>query len=400
MTRTGNARLRWAGSLTAVTTVAALSALSPTAQAAPEGVVLGAGGPGTVSGSYIVTLKGGTKAPSALGRSIAEKYGAKISQTYGTALNGYAVRVDERQARRLAADSHVASVVQDTRVTLDRYQKNPPSWGLDRIDQPNQPLDHGYTWPEPAGAGVTVYVIDTGIRISHKDFGGRAGYGWDFVDNDRTASDANGHGTHVAGTAVGTRYGVAKRAKVVAVRVLDAKGAGTTAQVIAGIDWVTRHARKPAVANLSLGGYASTQLDAAVRNSIASGVSYTVAAGNEGLPAGLYSPARVPQAITVGAGDRKDTRAVFSNWGSGLDLFAPGVAITSDSSASDTATATLSGTSMAAPHAAGAAALYLAKHPKATPAQVSRALVQQAVRGRVKNAGTGSPDRLLHVANP
>lgn len=400
MTRTGNARLRWAGSLTAVTTVAALSALSPTAQAAPEGVVLGAGGPGTVSGSYIVTLKGGTKAPSALGRSIAEKYGAKISQTYGTALNGYAVRVDERQARRLAADSHVASVVQDTRVTLDRYQKNPPSWGLDRIDQPNQRLDHGYTWPEPAGAGVTVYVIDTGIRISHKDFGGRAGYGWDFVDNDRTASDANGHGTHVAGTAVGTRYGVAKRAKVVAVRVLDAKGAGTTAQVIAGIDWVTRHARKPAVANLSLGGYASTQLDAAVRNSIASGVSYTVAAGNEGLPAGLYSPARVPQAITVGAGDRKDTRAVFSNWGSGLDLFAPGVAITSDSSASDTATATLSGTSMAAPHAAGAAALYLARHPKATPAQVSRALVQQAVRGRVKNAGTGSPDRLLHVANP
>ncbi|MFJ8727477.1 S8 family peptidase [Streptomyces sp. NPDC004166] len=392
--------MRWAGSLTAVTTVAALSALSPTAQAAPEGVVLGAGGPGTVSGSYIVTLKGGTKAPSALGRSIAEKYGAKISQTYGTALNGYAVRVDERQARRLAADSHVASVVQDTRVTLDRYQKNPPSWGLDRIDQPNQPLDHGYTWPEPAGAGVTVYVIDTGIRISHKDFGGRAGYGWDFVDNDRTASDANGHGTHVAGTAVGTRYGVAKRAKVVAVRVLDAKGAGTTAQVIAGIDWVTRHARKPAVANLSLGGYASTQLDAAVRNSIASGVSYTVAAGNEGLPAGLYSPARVPQAITVGAGDRKDTRAVFSNWGSGLDLFAPGVAITSDSSASDTATATLSGTSMAAPHAAGAAALYLARHPKATPAQVSRALVQQAVRGRVKNAGTGSPDRLLHVANP
>ncbi|MET8788211.1 S8 family peptidase [Streptomyces sp. NPDC004589] len=400
MTRTGNARLRWAGSLTAVTTVAALSALSPTAQAAPEGVVLGAGGPGAVGGSYIVTLKGGTKAASALGKGIAEKYGAKISQTYGTALNGYAVRVDERQARRLAADSHVASVVQDTRVALDHYQKNPPSWGLDRIDQPNQPLDRGYTWPEPAGAGVTVYVIDTGIRISHKDFGGRASYGWDFVDNDRTASDANGHGTHVAGTAVGTGYGVAKRAKVVAVRVLDAQGAGTTAQVIAGIDWVTRHARKPAVANLSLGGYASVQLDAAVRNSIASGVSYAVAAGNDGLAAGLYSPARVPQAITVGADDRKDTRASFSNWGSSLDLFAPGVAITSDSSTSDTATASLSGTSMAAPHVAGAAALYLAKHPKATPAQVSRALVQQAVPGKVRNAGIGSPNRLLHVANP
>ncbi|GAA3816751.1 S8 family peptidase [Streptomyces chiangmaiensis] len=400
MTRTGNARLRWAGGLTAVTTIAALSALSLPAQAAPEGVVLGAGAPGAVSGSYIVTLKGGTKAPSDLGKSIAEKYGAKISQTYGTALNGYAVRVDERQARRLAADSRVASVVQDTTVTLDHYQKNPPSWGLDRIDQRNQPLDRGYTWPEPAGAGVTVYVIDTGIRISHKDFGGRASYGWDFVGNDRIAADANGHGTHVAGTIAGTGYGVAKQAKVVAVRVLDATGAGTTAQVIAGIDWVTRHARKPAVANLSLGGYANVQLDAAVRNSIASGVSYAVAAGNDRLPAGLYSPARLPQAITVGASDQKDARASFSNWGSSLDLFAPGVAITSDSSASDTAKATFSGTSMATPHVAGAAALYLAEHSKATPAQVSQALVRQAVPGKIKAAGAGSPNRLLQVDSP
>ncbi|WP_408057338.1 S8 family peptidase [Streptomyces chiangmaiensis] len=380
--------------------MAALSALSLPAQAAPEGVVLGAGAPGAVSGSYIVTLKGGTKAPSDLGKSIAEKYGAKISQTYGTALNGYAVRVDERQARRLAADSRVASVVQDTTVTLDHYQKNPPSWGLDRIDQRNQPLDRGYTWPEPAGAGVTVYVIDTGIRISHKDFGGRASYGWDFVGNDRIAADANGHGTHVAGTIAGTGYGVAKQAKVVAVRVLDATGAGTTAQVIAGIDWVTRHARKPAVANLSLGGYANVQLDAAVRNSIASGVSYAVAAGNDRLPAGLYSPARLPQAITVGASDQKDARASFSNWGSSLDLFAPGVAITSDSSASDTAKATFSGTSMATPHVAGAAALYLAEHSKATPAQVSQALVRQAVPGKIKAAGAGSPNRLLQVDSP
>ncbi|MFC3575495.1 S8 family peptidase [Streptomyces yaanensis] len=400
MARMRYARLRWAGGLTAVTTVAALSAITQSAQAAPEGTILGAGAPGAVSGSYIVTLKGGTKAPSDAGKGIAEKYGAKISHTYGTALNGFAVKVDERQARRLAADSRVVSVVQDTRVTLDHFQKDPPSWGLDRVDQPDLPLDKGYTWPEPAGAGVTTYVIDTGIRISHKDFGGRASYGWDFVGNDRTAADGNGHGTHVAGTIAGGTYGVAKQSKVVAVRVLDDNGSGTTAQVIAGIDWVTRHAKKPAVANLSLGGFANAQLDAAVRNSIASGVTYVVAAGNDGLSAGLYSPAHVKQAITVGAVDQKDTRASFSNWGASLDLFAPGVAITSDWYTSDTGKATFSGTSMATPHVTGAAALYLANHPKATPAQVSQALVQRAAAGKVKGAGLGSPNRLLQVDNP
>ncbi|MEV5916014.1 serine protease [Streptomyces sp. WAC 01325] len=397
MARTRTRRLRRAGGLTAMTCVVALSATTMPAHAAPEGQILGAGDPGSVSGSYVVTLKGATRAPSTAGKSLAEKYGAEISHTYGTVLNGYAVRADERQAKRLAADPRVASVVQDTRVTLEHTRKNPPSWGLDRIDQANLPLDKSYTWPESAGAGVTVYVIDTGIRVSHKDFGGRASYGWDFVGDDRSAGDGNGHGTHVAGTIAGKQYGVAKKAKVVAVRVLDDAGGGTTAQVIAGIDWVTRHARKPAVANVSLGGNRNAQLDAAVRNSIAAGVTYTVAAGNDGLPAGLYSPAAVREAITVGATDKKDARAGFSNTGPVLDLFAPGVSITSASNASNTGRATYSGTSMASPHVAGVAALYLADHPKASPAQVSKALAAQAASGKVSGRGLGSPNKLLQV---
>jgi subtilisin family serine protease len=397
MARTRTRRLRRVGGLTAVTTVVVFSAITLPAHAASEGTILGAGEPGSVSGSYLVTLKGGTKAPSAAGKGLAEKYGAKISHTYGTALNGYAVKANERQARLLAADSQVVSVAQDTRITLDRVQLNPPSWGLDRLDQASLPLSKSYTSPASGGSGVTVYVIDTGIRITHKDFGGRASYGWDFVDNDATAQDGNGHGTHVAGTIAGTTYGVAKKAEVVAVRVLDDAGAGTTSQVIAGIDWVTRHAHKPAVANLSLGGYHNAQMDAAVRNSIASGVTYTVAAGNDGLSAGLYSPADVKEAITVGATDRNDARAAFSNFGPAVDLFAPGVSITSASNASDTGKATFSGTSMASPHAAGAAAVYLGGHPRATPAQVSKALVAGAVSGKVSGEGLGSPDKILQV---
>ncbi|MGW2820687.1 S8 family peptidase [Streptomyces sp. NPDC001443] len=397
MARTRKRRLRWAAGLTAVTTAAVLSATTLPAHAVPEGRILGAGDPGSVDGSYLVVLKGSTRAPSTAGRDLAVRYGVRISQTYDTVVNGYAVRADEGQARRLAADSRVASVVQDTRVGLERTQTNPPSWGLDRLDRPGPALDRSFTAPDSAGAGVTVYVIDTGVRITHRDFGGRAAYGWDFVDGDATADDGNGHGTHIAGIVAGTSYGVAKKADVVSVRVLDDKGAGTTARVIAGIDWVTRHAHRPAVADLSLGGVHNAQLDAAVRASIASGVTYTVAAGNDARAAALYSPADVPEAVTVGATGRDDARAPFSNYGSALDLFAPGVSITSASRTSDTASATYSGTSMAAPHAAGAAALYLADHPRATPAQVAAALVARAAQGRVSDRGAGSPDRILQV---
>ncbi|MDQ0716302.1 subtilisin family serine protease [Streptomyces luteogriseus] len=397
MARTRERRLRRTGGLTAAICAAAFSATTLPAHAVPEGRILGAGSPGSVHGSYLVTLKEGTRARSAAGKGLAGEYGAKISHTYGAVLNGYAVRAGGRQAARLAADPRVASVVQDTRVRLDDTQQNPPSWGLDRVDQHKPPLDRSYTWPRSAGAGVTVYVIDTGVRTTHEDFAGRASHGWDFVGNDRVASDGNGHGTHVAGTVAGTSYGVAKRARIVSVRVLDAAGGGTTARVIAGIDWVTRHARKPAVANLSLGGPRNDRLDAAVRASIASGVTYTVAAGNDGRPAGLYSPGSVKQAVTVGATDRRDTKPAFSNHGPALDLFAPGVGITSASAASDTARATFSGTSMASPHAAGAAALYLADHPKATPAQVEAVLTTTAATGKVSGRGIGSPDKLLRV---
>jgi subtilisin family serine protease len=397
MARTRERRLRRTGGLAAVVCTAAFSAITLPAHAVPEGRILGAGSPGSVHGSYLVTLEEGTAARSAAGRGLAGQYGVKISHTYGTVLNGYAVRADERRAGRLAADPRVASVVQDTRVRLDGTQKNPPSWGLDRVDQPKLPLDRSYTSPGKAGAGVTVYVIDTGVRTTHRDFAGRAGHGWDFVGGDPVAADGNGHGTHVAGTVAGTVHGVAKKARIVSVRVLDAAGGGTTARVIAGIDWVTRHAKKPAVANLSLGGPRNDRLDAAVRASIASGVTYTVAAGNDGRPAGLYSPGSVEQAVTVGATDRGDAKSAFSNHGPALDLFAPGVGITSTSAASDTARAASSGTSMASPHAAGAAALYLADHRQATPAQVGRALTAGAATGKVSGRGAGSPDKLLRV---
>ncbi|MET8830306.1 S8 family peptidase [Streptomyces sp. NPDC004610] len=386
--------------ITTMTTAALVGGLTAIpAQAAPaKGTVLAAGSPTAVKDSYIVTLKkdAGFKASSSTGKGLIGEYGGKVDKTFGSALNGYTATLSADEAARLAADPSVAAVEQNQTVKVDATQTNAP-WGLDRIDQTSLPLNGTYTYPDSAGGGVTAYVIDTGVRITHQQIAGRASYGYDAIDGDTVAADGNGHGTHVATTIAGTTYGVAKAARIVAVRVLDNGGSGTTAGVIAGVDWVTRNHSGPSVANLSLGGGASTTLDTAVRNSIASGVTYAIAAGNSNLNAGSYSPARVTEGITVGATTSTDARASYSNYGTVLDLFAPGSAITAGWHTSDTATSTISGTSMATPHVAGAAAIYLAGHPGSTPAQVATALVNGSTPSTVTNPGTGSPNRLLKI---
>ncbi len=314
-------RRRFAGiSATAVAALALGAAAALPASAADsgaQGVIENAGAAGSISGSYIVTLKDSAARSTAdSGKAVAKRYGAKIDRTYSAALNGYSIKVSEAQAKKLAADPAVQSVVQDRVFTVD-----------------------------------------------------------------------------VAGGA----YGVAKKAKIVGVRVLDNNGSGTTAQVVAGIDWVTRNAVKPAVANMSLGGGADSALDTAVRNSIASGITYGVAAGNESTNASTKSPARVTEAITVGATTNTDAKASYSNYGNVLDLFAPGSSITSSWGTGDTATNTISGTSMATPHVVGAAALYLSQNTSSTPAQVRDALVAAATPNVVTSPGTGSPNLLLNV---
>ncbi|MDC0772894.1 S8 family peptidase [Streptomyces sp. HD] len=390
-------RLAALGATATATLVAGLVCALPAA-AAPEGRIQYEGAAGAVADSYLVTLKADhARSSTRAGRALVEKYGADIERTYRKALNGYAIEASATEAKRLAADPAVASVVQNRTFSIDATQTNPPSWGLDRIDQKALPLNSSYTYPDSAGQGVTAYVIDTGVRITHSDFGGRASYGYDAIDNDNTAQDGHGHGTHVAGTVAGNAYGVAKKAKIVGVRVLDNSGSGTTAQVVAGIDWVAQNAVKPAVANMSLGGGADSALDTAVRNAIASGVTFAVAAGNESTNASTRSPARVTEAITVGATTSSDAKASYSNYGSVLDLFAPGSSITSAWNSSDSATNTISGTSMATPHVTGAAALYLGANPSATPAQVSSGLTSAATTGVVTSPGSGSPNRLLYV---
>ncbi|MFE9406939.1 S8 family serine peptidase [Streptomyces sp. NPDC006530] len=391
-------RIKLTAAITAVVAAAGLTALNSSfAGAAPaEGPVYGLNAQDAVDGSYIVLLDDSATAETK--RELAEEYGGKLQRDYSSSLNGFSASgLSQTEAKRLAADPKVGKVVQNKKFHINAAQTNPPSWGLDRIDQKATAGDGTYTYPDSAGDGVTAYVIDTGVRISHKDFGGRASYGFNAVDNNNKADDGNGHGTHVAGTIAGTEHGVAKKAKIVAVRVLDNQGSGSTEQVVAGIDWVTKNHKGPSVANLSLGGTADPALDAAVQKAIASGITFGVAAGNESADAGNGSPSRVKEAITVASSTKDDQQSGFSNFGSVVDLYAPGSDITSDWNTSDTATNTISGTSMATPHVVGAAAVYLAGHKDATPAQVSDALTGGATAGAISNPSPGTPNKLLKV---
>jgi subtilisin family serine protease len=277
-------------------------------------------------------------------------------------------------------------------MTADTTQTNPP-WGLDRIDQRNLPLNatYNYNW---TGSGVRAYIIDTGIRTSHTQFGGRASAVFDALGGN--GQDCNGHGTHVAGTVGGSTYGVAKSSLLRAVRVLDCNGSGSTSGVISGVDWVRQNFIAPAVANMSLGGGVSSALDTAVNNLSNAGVTIAVAAGNSNANACNSSPARAANAITTGATTTTDARASFSNFGTCVDIFAPGSGILSAWFSSNTATATLSGTSMASPHVAGVAALYKQAVPSASATTVRNAIVNNATTNKVTNAGTGSPNRLLY----
>jgi subtilisin family serine protease len=366
------------------------------AQAA-EGQIRLANTESSVAGSYIVVLKDGaarTASVSAEATSLTSQYGAQVSRTYTTALHGFSMHASEAQAKQLAADDSVAYVEQSQTFKVSDTQENPPSWGLDRIDQHDLPLDNTYNYTNK-GDGVTAYVIDTGVMIEHPTFEGRASYGFDAVDGDNDAADGYGHGTHVAGTIAGAEYGVAKGANIVAVRVLDDNGSGTTEQVVAGIDWVAQNHSGPSVANMSLGGGVDDALDQSVRGAIESGVTFAIAAGNSSADATDFSPARVGEAITVAASDNADGQASFSNFGDVVDLYAPGVDITS--SWNDGATNTISGTSMATPHVAGAAALFLSANPDATPADVAAGLTGAATPDKITNASAGTPNLLLYT---
>jgi aqualysin 1 len=323
------------------------------------------------------------------------EWAGTVTQRFDHAINGFSAFMTEPQAIALSQDSRVKFVEEDSIVEASVMQTNPP-WGLDRIGQVNLPLNHTYSYTT-TGAGVTAYIIDTGIRITHQEFAGRASVGFDAIGDGRNGIDCNGHGTHVSGTVGGTTFGVAKNVRLVAVRVLDCNGSGSNSGVIAGVNFVTANhqAGTPAVANMSLGGGASTALDNAVRASIADGVTYAIAAGNSNTNAANSSPARVAEAITVGSSTMTDARSSFSNFGSVVDIFAPGSAILSSFNTSNTATATLSGTSMATPHVAGVAARVLQTTPGASPATVRNTIVNAATLNHLSGIPAGTANRLL-----
>lgn len=375
--------------------------------------VRGADSGEAIEGEYIVVLKdrgsaarsarpaagveSGAAAAAAVraeAKDLLGEYGGSAKRTYSAALEGFSASMSASAARELAADPAVASV-EPNRVERGDEVQTDPAWGLDRIDQRDLPLDKSYEYAGDA-AEVTAYVVDSGIRVSHEEFEGRATYGYNFVDGNEEAADCHGHGTHVAGTLGGKSHGVAKKVKLVGVKVLDCENSGTTENVLAGYDWVAKNAVAPAVANVSIGGAAGDAKDKAIRELVEAGITVSVSAGNKSADACDQSPAREASVITVAATTEDDTRSEISNHGSCVDLFAPGEAVVSAGHESDTAEATMNGTSMAAPHVTGVAALYVSANPEASPAEVAKALLSAASEDKVKEPGKGSPNKLLY----
>jgi subtilisin family serine protease len=371
------------------------SATAPATQIAPQSANLSQSLGVPIPGRYIVQFRKGSSSSLADAALVSQRFGGSVERVYSAALNGAVMTLSASAAAALRNDARVLSVEQDQVFSLSTVQNNPPSWGLDRIDQRARPLGQSFTY-NVSGNGVTAYIIDTGINFAQADFGGRAVTGYDAITAGGTALDCNGHGTHTAGTVGSTTYGVAKGVRLVAVRVLDCDGNGTTSTVIAGVDWVTQHASRPAVANMSLGGGLSAALNTAVENSILAGVSYAVSAGNSTADACTQSPAAAASVISVGATGSSDDFAYFSNYGTCVDINAPGVNITSLWIGASGTTNTISGTSMASPHVAGVAALYLQTNPSATPAQVRSALTSNATPNVITGLPAATPNLLLY----
>jgi subtilisin family serine protease len=391
----------WASAAIACLALACRDSSAPSALIGPEAsrahfaAASAASRPEIIPGQYIVTFTKSVPDAPGLAKKLAAQYGGRLNFTYTAALKGFAASLPDAAVEALQNNPNVASIEPDMVVRASDVAAA-ASWGLDRIDQSWLPLDGSYSW-STNGDGVNVYIIDTGIRTSHHEFEGRASADYSSVSDGYGAQDCNGHGTHVAGTVGGRSYGVARGVRLHSVRVLDCSGRGSWSRVIAGIDWVTANRVLPAVANMSLGGSASSSVNLAVQNSTNAGVTYAVAAGNDGTDACRYSPASTPEAITVGATQSNDKMPSFSNYGSCVDIFAPGLYIVSSWLDSDDSWTTLSGTSMSSPHVAGAAALYLAGHPSAPASEVAWALTSTATQGAITSLGAGSPNKLVYT---
>ncbi|MBC6801689.1 serine protease, partial [Acinetobacter baumannii] len=353
---------------------------------------------GIIKNQYIVILNKDAGPSKDFAQNIAKQHAGKVLQSYDTVLKGFAIYLPDTAGvafiEAMKKNPHVLSVESDTIVNIDATTQSNPDWGLDRIDQKALPLNSTYSYLQ-TGSGTTAYIVDTGILSSHQEFSGRVLSGYTAISDGNGTTDCNGHGTHVAGTVGGTTYGVAKNVNLVPIRILGCDGSGASSNVIAGLDWILKNGKKPAVVNMSLGGATSSSLDSAVENLYNNGYVMVVAAGNSNTDACTSSPARVSKAITVAATDNTDTRASYSNYGSCVDIFAPGSQINSSWIGSNTATKILNGTSMATPHVAGVVAEMLQSTPTASPQTISTNLLNQASSNVVKNP-SGSPNRLLY----